>query len=109
MVLMCLSSGFVTVTIAGPSVAMIGFPSPQGLFQFPIEFGEHVDESVPLFLASSAWQWLFQHINGWNTVVVNIPFCWFISDMGSCCIAHLTQMCHSQVHSCCIDLFQLFG
>ena len=92
MVLMCLSSSFITVAIPDSSVTMIGFPSPKGAFQFPIEFGEHVDESVPLFGASLAWQWLLQNVGCWNAVMINDPSGWFFSDMCPCCIAHLAQV-----------------
>ena len=63
LVLMCLSSSFITVAVPSSSVAVVSVPSSWRAFQFSIECGEQFDESAPLFLAGSAWGWLLQNIS----------------------------------------------
>ena len=93
--LMCLSSSFIAAAIPGSSVAVVGVPFSERMFQFPVECREQFHQFAPLPLAGSSRGWLVQHIGHWSAVMIQSPFGWVFSDMGSGCIACLTQVCHS--------------
>ena len=58
----CLCSSFITAVVPSSSVAVVSVPSSWRAFQFSIECDEQFDKSAPLFLAGSAWGWLFQNV-----------------------------------------------